>query len=161
MWGRICKVLDGTAHGLGGVLHIRDGFIIHGSSQDEHDQHMRIHGVNGRNWNYMLNQEGQNWWVKRSNFFTIQFREGSTRPSPKRMKYPAQYGAVFSTIHARVFHFRQCFRSIRSLPDLIGLPQSWLLFDVLLNMDGQWFGTPPQQWPEHQQYRDMMLVVEN
>ena len=28
-------------------------------------------------------------------------------------------------------------------------------------MDGQWLATPPHQWLEDQQYRDMMLVVEN
>ena len=29
--------MDDTIQGLDGVLHIRDDFIIHGSSQEEHD----------------------------------------------------------------------------------------------------------------------------
>ena len=35
------KAMDDTIHGLDGVLRIRDDFIIHGSSQEEHDAWLR------------------------------------------------------------------------------------------------------------------------
>jgi transposase InsO family protein len=35
------KAMDDTIHGLQGVLHIRDDFIVHGSSKAEHDDNLR------------------------------------------------------------------------------------------------------------------------
>ena len=80
------KAMDDTIHGLDVVLHIRDDFIIHGSSQEEHDARLRAFMArmveNGLTFSFKKCKIG----LPKIEFFGIQFHADGTSPFPKRIE---------------------------------------------------------------------------
>ena len=110
---------DDTIHGLDGVLHIRDDFIIHGSSQEEHDAWLRAFMAcmmeNGLTFSFKKCKIG----LPKIEFFGIQFHADCTSPSSqthwisaahasspvsRRGELAAQHGAALGPIHPQLLH---------------------------------------------------------
>lgn len=95
------QAMDDTIHGLPGVLHIRDDFIIHGSNREDHDK--ALHGFLTR-----FRECGLTLSAKKCKFgvpqivFRTDFPQGRCQPSTKQSGSTQENGETTELIRSEI-----------------------------------------------------------
>ncbi len=98
------KAMDDTIQGLEGVLHIRDDFVIHGATKEDHDKALMDFLERIQECGLTLNKKKAQIGVDRVEFFGLVFSAQGTSPAPdkvkaiKKMEPPASKEEVQSLI---------------------------------------------------------------
>ena len=80
------KAMDDTIHGLKGVLHIRDDFVIHGESKDDHDAALRAFLSRFKDSGLTLSPKKCKIGVPEIEFFGLTFSKRGVSPAPSKVE---------------------------------------------------------------------------
>ena len=80
------KAMDDTIHGLTGVLHIRDDFVVYGEDQQQHDAALRAFLERFRECGLTLSPKKCKIGVPQIEFFGLIFSKEGVSPAPSKIE---------------------------------------------------------------------------